>query len=275
MNVSFRTAMKKWHKTILVITGAIVFSTVAIQASDVLRDIDGNMAGMVMDSQKPCGPGAVQVILGSGALCVDMYEASTADTCPVALPASGVQTQENMNESDCSAISEKSKDPWRYVSLAQAQQLCARAGKRLPTNDEWYALASSIGDQSACVIHSTAAGKTGDTQCVTQSGIYDMVGNLWEWIDAEVYDGQYNNRPLPESGYVQTVDSNGVVIETSDIGNEEYGDDYATMNITGVRGILRGGFYGSNEDAGLYAQNIAVPLDFKAPGVGFRCVKSI
>jgi len=267
--------MKKRYKTTLVIFGAVVFSSVAIQASDVLRNIDGNLAGRVIDSQTPCGTGAVLVNLSSGALCVDQYEASSSESCPVSVPETQIQTQENLNNYECSATSKQSADPWRYVSLAQAQQLCARTGKRLPNNDEWYALASAMGDQSKCVVNTAGPGTTGDTQCVTQSGVYDMVGNLWEWIDGEVYDGQYNERPLPESGYVDIVDSDGVVVETSTIGNIEYGNDYAVTNLTAVRGILRGGYYGSGDDAGLYAQNLSVPLDFKAPGVGFRCVKSI
>ena len=267
--------MEKWHKTGLVILGAIVFSTVAIQASDVLRNINGGLAGLAIESQGPCGAGTEQIMLGSGTLCVDKFEASSSQDCPVVSPETQIETQENMNESQCFAVSKQSAWSWRYVSLAQAQQLCARAGKRLPTNDEWYALASSIGDQSECVVDTNGPGSTGDTQCVTQSGIYDMVGNVWEWIDGEVYDGQYNQRPLPTSGYVQTVDSDGIVVETSASAAQEYGADYATINNSGVRGILRGGFYGSGDDAGLYAQNISVPLDFRAPGVGFRCVKSI
>ena len=267
--------MKKWHKTTLVILGAVIFSTVAIQASDVLRNIDGNLAGMAIESQDPCGAGAVLVNLGSGALCVDQYEASTGELCPVSSPATQVQTQENMNEIECAAVSEQKMQPWRYVSLAQAQQLCARTGKRLPNNDEWYALASSITDQSGCIVAGNGPDATGSELCVTPAGVYDMIGNLWEWIDGEVYDGHYNERPLPESGYVQVVDSDGVIVETSSAGSDEYGDDYATTNLSGVRGILRGGFYGSGDDAGLYAQNISVPLDSKTPGVGFRCVKSI
>lgn len=267
--------MKKWHKTTLVVIGAVVFSTVAIQASDMLRNIDTKLTGLVIESSGPCGEGAVLINLGSGPLCVDIYEASANGECPVKSPDTQTETQENINAYECTATSKQSVTPWRYVSLSQAQQLCARSGKRLPTNDEWYGIAVSMGTQEGCVTDSQNPSVTGSGQCVTQSGVYDMVGNLWEWIDAEVFDGQYNQRPLPESGYVYVVDSNGVVIETSPEAVEEYGDDYATTKLTGVRGVLRGGFYGSGEDAGIYAQNISASLDSKLPGVGFRCVRSI
>ena len=102
-----------------------------------------------------------------------------------------------------------------------------------------------------------------------------MVGNVWEWVDGEVQNGSYNERQLPPSGYVSLVDSNGIVIETEPLGSLEYGKDYALTNQTGIFGVIRGGFYGSGEDAGLFAQNLSVPLDLKAVGVGFRCVRDI
>lgn len=267
--------MKKWHKTTIVVIGAIVFSTVAIQASDVLRNINGGMAGLVSDSQGPCGDGATLINLSSGAICVDVYEASAGGDCAYTSPVSSVQTQKNMNIHSCVSISAPEVMPWRYISLAQAQQICARSGKRLPTNDEWYAIALSMKDQSSCVTDAQGAQETGVNGCVTQAGVEDIIGNVWEWIDAEVYDGQYNQRPLPESGYVQLVDSDGIVIQTNSSGNEEYGNDYATINTSGVRGIIRGGFYGGGDDSGIFAQNISVPLDLKTNGVGFRCVKGI
>jgi hypothetical protein len=64
-------------------------------------------------------------------------------------------------------------------------------------------------------------------------------------------------------------------IETTSGVNNEYGSNYAIINLSSVQGILRGGFYVSGDDAGIYAQYISLPLYFKAPGVGFCCVKSL
>jgi formylglycine-generating enzyme required for sulfatase activity len=102
-----------------------------------------------------------------------------------------------------------------------------------------------------------------------------MVGNVWEWIDGQVQDGTYEERSLPESGFVSLVDSSGVVVSTAVSPVAEFGEDYAWTDSAGVKGIIRGGFYGSGSDAGIFAQNLSVPLDFKTTGVGFRCVKDL
>lgn len=266
--------MARLPKAVLVVLGAVVFSTVAIQASDVMRNIEGNLAGLAIEREGVCGQGQTHVHVASGPLCVDTYEAAPGEKCPHKVPTNELETQANLNEFECTAISEADTIPWRYVSMQQAQQLCARSGKRLPNNDEWYALVSATGDQTECNTNSNGPKIAGATACTTQSGIYDLVGNVWEWIDAEVVNGSYNGRPVPVSGYVQLVDADGVVLETGDSANAEYGSDYASTNNDGVYGMVRGGFYGSGEDAGLYAQNMAVSFDIKAPGVGFRCVRS-
>lgn len=271
--------MNKLHKSILVGIGAVVLSTVAIQASDMLRGIEGNLSGLAIESEGGvCGVGAVEILLGSHALCVDTYEASASLECPHQTPNSQTETQENANESACKPQSKSEMMPWRFVSLTQAQQFCGRVGKRLPTNEEWYKVVSGFTDQSSCVTQSgkSEPNTTGSTaSCVTPAGVHDMVGNVWEWIDEEVTSGTYNDRVLPQEGYVSLVDSDGVVVETQNSGLQEYGNDYAWTSSDGVKGVIRGGFYGSGDDAGIFSQNLSVPLDFRATGVGFRCVKDI
>lgn len=262
-------------RTIAVVTvGATVLATVGIQASDLASGVRGNLLGSAIDSTSTCGVGEVEMRLPTGAVCVDRYEAAPGSECPHADAMSPVHTQENLNIPRCAPVSAAEVKPWRFVSLAQAQQLCARAEKRLLKNEEWHALALGVTDQSACVVDGSAAAVTG-SGCASTAGIHDVVGNVWEWIDAEVVDGTYNGRDLPESGYVSTADSAGIVVATAGSPGEEYGDDYAKTDSKGVYGVIRGGFYGSKSDAGIYAQNLAVPLDLKTNGVGFRCVRSL
>jgi formylglycine-generating enzyme required for sulfatase activity len=213
--------------------------------------------------------------IASGALCVDLYEASPNASCPVTGVTNAVDTQTNLNEPSCTATSVPEVQPWRFISLTQAQQLCARDGKRLPSSVEWYALALAQADQSTCVVNTNGPQLTGSARCVTTAGVFDVVGNVWEWVDGQVTEGALDGRALPESGYVTSVDQQGLVLETSVSPNAEYGDDYAKTAATGVYGIIRGGFYGSQTDGGIFAQNLAVPLDLKTDGVGFRCVRSL
>lgn len=268
--------MSRWLKGGIVTVGAVIFSTVAINASDVFRGIDGSLSGLVLESTGPCGDGASLLQLQGGALCVDTYEASPGDSCDIADPKSEVDTQVNMNTGSCTAVSEPDRVPWRFVSLTQAQQLCARAGKRLLTNEEWYQAVLGMGDMSMCVTDAKSSPhNTGAAQCTTPAGIHDMVGNVWEWVDGEVVSGTYNDTELPPSGYVALVDSDGVVLETTNSPQAEFGADYAWTGHTGTNGMIRGGFYGSGADAGIFTLNASVPLNFKANGVGFRCAQDI
>jgi hypothetical protein len=269
--------MNRIQRSAIIGLGALVLSTVAIQASDLLRGIEGNLAGNVFESASVCGEGATQILLGSHSMCVDLYEASASAKCPHAVPSNSLQTQDNANASDCIPESKAGATPWRFVSLTQAQQFCARAGKRLPDNKEWYKIASGLSDFSSCNIASRAQepSLTGAFSCVTPTGVHDTIGNVWEWVDEEVTDGTYNSRTLPQSGYVSLVDSDGIVVETAQSAVDAYGKDYALTSVSGVRGIIRGGFYGSGDDAGLFAQNLSIPLDSRTSGVGFRCVKDL
>ncbi len=47
--------MNKLHKSLLIGLSAVALSTVAIQASDVLRGVEGNLSGLVTESQGVCG----------------------------------------------------------------------------------------------------------------------------------------------------------------------------------------------------------------------------
>lgn len=269
--------MKKWHKGLVIGLGALVLSTLGIQASDLLQGVDSNMLGLVNTADGPCSAGSVILLLGERSLCVDVYEASLSENCSVGRVVSQIDTETALSDPACVPESKPEKDPWAYVSLTEAQQLCARVGKRLPTNEEWYKAVSGFGDQSTCVTKkgNSSPLPTGTVNCVSPLGVHDLIGNVWEWIDDEVVDGIYNNRQLPESGYVSEVDRDGVVSVTEQSAVSAFGDDYAWTNDRGVRAIIRGGFYGSGDDAGIYSQNLAVSTNFRTAGVGFRCVKDI
>ncbi len=271
--------MNKLTKSIVIGLGAVVLTTVAISASDVANSVRGSLSGMVIDSVTtgPCAVGTVLVQLGDTTLCVDIFEASAGELCPILKPTNEIDTKSNLDSSACVPASIEGSEPWRYISLTEAQQMCARDGKRLLKSSEWYKLASGMTNFDSCNIdsknNSIRPGVSG--QCTSPSGVNDLVGNVWEWLDEQVIEGSYEGRPLPTSGYVTSVDTAGMVITTSETSDQNFGEDYAFTSPTGIKGVIRGGFYGSGNDSGLFALNASVSLDLRTTGVGFRCVKDI
>ena len=267
----------KWLKITLVVLFAGVLTALGIDASDTLRGSNDTFLAQIIGKETSgvCEKGMVEVKTALTFTCVDAFEASPSETCPNKDIQGEIQTQENANVADCMPISVKDALPWRYVSLAQAQQFCARAEKRLPTNEEWYAIAQGLTNIESCTLFEKGGSprRAGASSCVTPAGAFDVVGNVWEWVEGEVVDGVVAGRSSPESGFVLLVDSAGVVLETGTEGKDEYGSDYAWTNQQGIKGIIRGGFFGSGEDGGIYTQNMSVPLDFRTGGLGFRCVR--
>ncbi len=260
-------------KGVVTVVGAITLSTLGIFASDALRGIDGNLASLGGKSGV-CPSGMVPMKNGTSVLCIDMYEASPSKNCPHVEPRSALDTEENVTSDECYAASVSDAAPWRFVSLTQAQRVCAGAGKRLPTSDEWYRAALGT-DASLCVIRGGAASKTGTEGCISTVGVHDAVGNVWEWVDESVSGYSFQDQTLPSEGYVDSVDAGGVAITSGEKGNEQYGLDYFWSKEEGIFGMIRGGFYGSGDDAGLYTVNAAVETTFTTQGVGFRCVEDV
>ena len=265
----------RWVKGVLTVVGAVTFSTLGIFASDALRGIDsgtGNLAGV--RSMGTCETGSTPLKVDGNLLCVDLYEASPGKGCPYQNPGSPTETERNATAEGCYAASVAGASPWTYVSLPQAQRMCLGAGKRLPTGKEWHRIALGTSAED-CTVNRNGAEKTGNSTCVSDAGAFDAVGNVWEWVDETVTDGSYDGRVLPGEGYVTSVDADGVAITSGELPDELYGEDYIWMNASGVMGMIRGGYYSSGEDGGLYTVNASIPTSFATQGIGFRCVEDV
>jgi formylglycine-generating enzyme required for sulfatase activity len=260
-----------------VFVGVLVITAFGIDASDTLRGEGGTMlAGLIGANKAQCPRGMVPVSHVMTVSCVDAYEVAPSAACPRATPQSGLDTQINMAQESCGVVSEPDREPWRFVTRDQAMQLCARAGKRLPTSAEWYALALSVGEkEGACNTASGVLSPSGQySDCVSADGVYDLVGNVWEWVGDDVRDGVWSEVLLPEEGYVAQVDVAGMPSMVSDTPQDVFGGDYAVTRASGVFGVLRGGYYASRRDAGIYAVHAATAPTSALPGVGFRCVRT-
>ena len=256
-----------------VTVGIVVLTSLGIDASQYLTGSQSAL-GVLVDKATTgaCPEGMVMVSNADRSFCIDAYEARVGDGCPKSVPATANETAENIATGTCAPQSTDEGMPWINVSFHQAKELCARAGKRLPTNDEWYQAALGTPSNS-CVIKSSGVQKDATKACVSGVGTYDMVGNAWEWVDASVADGMYRDAALPNEGYVANADMAGVPTQTDSAPNQTFGSDYFWADPQGSYVMMRGGFYGSGEDAGLYAVHSKVDAAFSGNAISFRCVQ--
>jgi formylglycine-generating enzyme required for sulfatase activity len=267
----------KWGKVAMVIFGAIIITALGIDASDTLNGSQGTLLSQVIrtETQGKCSSGMSEVENVAGVTCVDMYEASPSSACPERDPEQMLATLRNLETSSCNAESKKDETPWRYVTRDQAMQICARSGKRLPTNSEWYTLSLGMNDvENGCNVSSKNISKTGEkSSCVTPHGAYDFVGNVWEWVSDDVQNGMYKSNEVPDSGYVAQVNGEGMAVVVNENPQILFGKDYFWSKKEGSFGIIRGGYYDSGTDAGVYSVHADTLPTTASVGIGFRCVK--
>ncbi len=264
-------------KSFVVILSAIILSTLGIKAAD---KFNKNLE----DNKSLCPKDMVYIMSSEGDFCIDKYEVSPSKDCPFINPKNQGETRSNLDLKDCQPVSLKDKTPWRFVSQNQAMMACARAGKRLPTNKEWYLASLGTPDKNEnweendCQVNNNwgeQPGKTGSAEnCISSAGAYDMVGNVWEWVDEEINNGKYNGEEMPQQGFVQSADTKGVAIETDlNQANENYYNDYLWLKTKGIKGIARGGYWDNEDEAGIYSLYAVFGPAFSGSGIGFRCVK--
>jgi len=276
-----------WLLRWLVVTMSVVFlTTLGINAFDNMDNPSQSLIGSaivgIMGSAGKCPTGMVFVGSSDGGFCIDAYEASAGDDCQHANPNSKQQTDENLTLSSCEPVSVPDSYPWRNISRQQAELACARVGKRLPGNAEWYR--ASLGTPDAegwgkedCNLDDISTSdpdKTGVRErCVSPAGAYDMIGNVWEWMQETVTNGAYGNVQLPAEGYVTSINDEGVPVATDfNAPDAAFFSDYFWIDPSETRGMFRGGYWKSETDGGQYSVNVTVPPSFVGNAVGFRCV---
>ncbi len=273
-------------KSLIIGLIALVLVTVGIDAADNYDNVSNSLVGRILgvEEKGPCPEDMVFVSTENGGFCIDKYEVSPGEDCPVEEIKNELDTRKNLDRKDCSPISSKDKSPWRFISQVQAMNACAKAGKRLPSSEEWYLASLGTPDsegepgENDCQIDSNWESQPGLTgtgeSCVSGIGAYDMIGNVWEWVKGEINEGMYKEKQLPEEGYVNAVDIDGLTTET-DLNNSnlDFNNDYFWIKKSGTRGMARGGYWRNGAGAGMYAMYLVSPSNFIGAGVGFRCAK--
>lgn len=277
---------KKILKGTAIGAAAVFLVAVGIDATDNYDNLSQSILGrLIAPQEEPCPKDMVYVPNEKNGFCIDKFEVAPSDKCQYLSISSQSQTRDNLADGDCRPVSESGREPWRFLSQSQATLACAKAGKRLPTAEEWYQASLGTPDKQAertsddCHLSSNwpeQPGKTGSApQCQSSFGAYDMVGNVWEWVKGEALDGEFRGREMPESGYITAVDTNGLPVSTqAEKGDPNFNYDRFWYNKKGVRSLARGGYWGSREDGGMYAAYLNVPPSFAGAGIGFRCVRN-
>ncbi len=266
----------------------VALSTLGIDAFDNRHDLSGSLLATALPvdtGRSLCPEGMSYVQHPDGSFCIDTHTASAGERCPYRDPGQQNETRENLSSGECEAVSRGGRVPWRHISQSQAEAACRASGKYLPSNREWYAAAQGTPDVEAdyagpedCNIDGNwpNGGGYGPTatgeNCVSSIGAFDTVGNTWEWVDGTVTDGEFQGVELPESGYITSVDSNGVPRTTdSDEPDPNYNGDELWRSKESAAGVMRGGFYGSGSSAGVYAFHATMEPSFAGRAIGFRC----
>ena len=159
--------------------------------------------------------------------------------------------------------------PTACISWFQANQACLLSGKRLLTNREWQGAAASTPDPGTdngttdCNISAAGAPvNTGSrSSCKSAWGVFDMVGNLGEWV-ADWADLAANCTDWTTSAGIPGGDASC------------FGGPGGAGSNSLPGALIRGGDFVNGAGAGVFAvEALSDPSFSLAAGIGFRCAR--
>ena len=245
-------------------------------------DLSGLPAGflpVVSASAESCPEGMARIDAYWGSYCIDLYEAF---------------------DDEGKAGSAPGKVPWVSVNWTDAKAACEAAGKRLCKDFEWtaacnlggekyYLIEEESGERHDC--YTLCEGCPGTTEynvetgtharCRSDAGVYDMVGNVWEWTDTIVPDDSWSGGEGEDRILVDEVILQGTVGSVLGDTPEKYGDDvvaYHSPEIMKGYPFMRGGTRDRSSESspflGCFFLSVETIPSHEGQRGGFRCCSS-
>jgi hypothetical protein len=218
------------------------------------------------------GNDPADVMVRVGGLCVDVYEASVWSEASGGSRFGVVSADYpcRSDGGDCTAIFARSVAgalPSRYITWFQAQQACRNAGKRLLTSAEWQAAAAGTPDPgnagdgiTTCNTNTPGPKDTGSAPaCVSNAGVRDMVGNVWELVA----DWEQPGVSCTDWGAFSDDSMCLSLFQTGNPGNAA----------GPAQAAARGGNWDYGSGAGVFAVDATVETTVSYFSYGFRCAR--
>ena len=176
----------------------------SFQQSPALQPDPGPAPATPEPDSTGCDTGMVRIETGDGPICIHQYEVSIQ----LKQYREGMIRQFIHQPELLKLVSEPGQFP-SIVSWHEAKHICSHFGYRMCTSTEWEDVCDGVPGEGggkfpviedpdkyvpgSCVFTHTQQGgmvplqRTGTKPwCVTPTGVYDLLGNVWEWTDPEV-----------------------------------------------------------------------------------------